>query len=145
MRPHSQGFTLIELLVVVAIIGILSAVGVVSYSGYKSAAEVKKALLNVEMIYMAEQEYKSNTGYYYYHSANCYTEANCRGLANELLGGEDFLSGGQWMYSIGGSKYQYWLEIQTRGIPGSKNENCFYEWNVEPGKYKRWRGSGCPK
>jgi prepilin-type N-terminal cleavage/methylation domain-containing protein len=145
MRQHSRGFTLIELLVVVAIIGILSAVGVVSYSGYKSAAELKKMKLNVEMIYMAQQEHKSNTGYYAYPSEVCYTETTCRTFTNDLFGGDDVLSGGQWSYAIGGSKYQYWLEIQTRGIPGSKNENCFYEWNVEPGKYKRWVGSGCPK
>ena len=143
MRQHSRGFTLIELLVVVAIIGILSAVGVVSYSGYKSAAELKKMYLNTEILLLAQQEYKSNTGYYYYHSANCYTEANCRGLANELLGGEDFLSGGQFKYSIGGSKYQYWLQIQTHGIPGSKNENCWYNWYIHSG-VKQWT-SGCPK
>ena len=142
MRQHSRGFTLIELLVVVAIIGILSAVGVVSYSGYKSAAELKKMYLNIEMLYMAEQEYKSNTGYYYYHSPNCYTEANCRTLTNELLGGVDALSGGQWMYSIGGTKSTYTLHLQSRGIPGSKNENCLYNWYI-PGT-KGWN-SGCPK
>ena len=143
MRQHSQGFTLIELLVVVAIIGILSAVGVVSYSGYKSAAELKKMYLNIEMLYMAEQEYKSNTGYYYYHSANCYTEANCRGLANELLGGEDFLSGGQFKYSIGGTTSTYTLSIYAQGLPNTKNAGCMYEWNVH-NQYKRW-SSGCPK
>ena len=60
MGRHSQAFTLIELLVVVAIIGILAAVGVVSYSGYKSSVETKKMQLNVQAIYLAEQEYKSN-------------------------------------------------------------------------------------
>ena len=143
MRQHSRGFTLIELLVVVAIIGILSAVGVVSYSGYKSAAELKKMYLNIEMLYMAEQEYKSNTGYYYYHSPNCYTEANCRTLTNELLGGVDALSGRQWMYSIGGTKSTYTLHLQSRGIPGSKNENCLYNWYIHSGT-KGWN-SGCPK
>ncbi len=104
MRHYSRGFTLIELLVVVAIIGILSAVGVVSYSGYKSAAELKRALINVEMIYMAQQEHKSNTGYYSYPSSECYTEANCKEFTNDLFGGIDALSGGQFKYSVGGSR-----------------------------------------
>ena len=142
MRLHSRGFTLIELLVVVAIIGILSAVGVVSYSGYKDAAEIKKMKINIEMLYTAEQEYKSNNGYYYYHASNCYTEANCRKLANDLLGGIDDLSGGQYMYAIGGSKYQYWLSIQGQGIPGSKNAHCVYTMNQD--KKKSW-SRGCPK
>ena len=140
---NRKAFTLIELLGVVAIIGILSAVGVVSFSGYKSAAELKKALLNVEMIYMAQQEHKSNTGYYFYPTAECYTEANCKEFTNDLLGGVDALSGGQWKYSVGGSKYQYWLSIYAIGLPNTKNAGCMYEWNVH-NQYKRW-SSGCPK
>ena len=69
MRHHSLGFTLIELLVVVAIIGILSAVGVVSYSGYKTSAEKKQAEITLNSIYLAEQEYKSNNGEYYYNTS----------------------------------------------------------------------------
>ena len=85
MGHHSQGFTLIELLVVVAIIGILSAVGVVSYSGYKSSAEQKQAEITLNTIYLAEQEYKSNNGEYYFN-------ASTSNLVTNLFDGVDDLS-----------------------------------------------------
>ena len=69
MSHHNRGFTLIELLVVVAIIGILSAIGVVSYGKYKSSAEKKQAEISLNSIYLAEQEYKSNNGEYYYNTS----------------------------------------------------------------------------
>ena len=85
MRRYSRGFTLIELLVVVAIIGILSAVGVVSYSGYKSSAEKKQAEITLNSIYLAEQEYKSNNGGYYYNTSTS-------NLVTNLFDGVDDLS-----------------------------------------------------
>ena len=85
MRQHSRGFTLIELLVVVAIIGILSAVGVTSYSGYKSSAEKKQAEITLNSIYLAEQEYKSNNGEYYYN-------ASTSNIVTNLFDGIDDLS-----------------------------------------------------
>ena len=85
MRQHNQGFTLIELLVVVAIIGIISAVGVVSYSGYKSSAEKKQAEITLNTIYLAEQEYKSNNGEYYFN-------ASTSNLVTNLFDGVDDLS-----------------------------------------------------
>ena len=85
MRHHSRGFTLIELLVVVAIIGILSAVGVISYSGYKASAEKKRAEITLNSIYLAEQEYKSNNGEYYYN-------ASTSNIVTNLFDGIDDLS-----------------------------------------------------
>ena len=85
MRHYSRGFTLIELLVVVAIIGILSAVGVTSYSGYKSSAEKKQAEITLNSIYLAEQEYKSNNGEYYYN-------ASTSNIVTNLFDGIDDLS-----------------------------------------------------
>ena len=89
MRHFSRGFTLIELLVVVAIIGILSAVGVVSYSGYKASAEMKKAEISLNTIYLAEQEYKSNNGEYYYN-------ASTSNIVTNLFDGIDDLSEGTY-------------------------------------------------
>ena len=85
MRRHNQGFTLIELLVVVAIIGIISAVSVVAYSGYKSSAEQKQAEITLNTIYLAEQEYKSNNGEYYFN-------ASTSNLVTNLFDGVDDLS-----------------------------------------------------
>ena len=96
MRYHSQGFTLIELLVVVAIIGILSAVGVVSYSGYKASAEMKKAEISLNTIYLAEQEYKSNNGIYYYNGS-------ISNIVSNLFDGVDDLSKQKYIFLITGS------------------------------------------
>ena len=85
MRRYSRGFTLIELLVVVALIGILSAIGIVSYGKYKTSAEKKQAEISLSSIYLAEQEYKSNNGSYYYNSL-------LNNIINELFDGVDDLS-----------------------------------------------------
>ena len=62
----TKAFTLIELLVVVAIIGILAAGGVVAYNKYIWVAKKTEAKMNLNTIYTAEQEYKSNNGEYKY-------------------------------------------------------------------------------
>jgi type IV pilus assembly protein PilE len=107
MRHHSQGFTLIELLVVVAIIGILSAVGVVSYSGYKASAEMKKAEISLNTIYLAEQEYKSNNGSYYYNSS-------VSNIVTNLFDGVDDLSEQKYNFTISGNANNDTLSIVAR-------------------------------
>ena len=59
--------------------------GVVSYSGYKSSAEKKQAEITLNSIYLAEQEYKSNNGEYYYNTSTS-------NLVTNLFDGIDDLS-----------------------------------------------------
>ena len=107
MRHFSRGFTLIELLVVVAIIGILSAVGVVSYSGYKASAEMKKAEISLNTIYLAEQEYKSNNGSYYYNSS-------VSDIVTNLFNGIDDLSEQKYNFTISGNVNNDTLSIVAK-------------------------------
>ena len=113
MRRYSRGFTLIELLVVVALIGILSAIGVVSYSKYKTSAEKKQAEISLSSIYLAEQEYKSNNGSYYYNSS-------LNNIINELFEGVDDLSDQNFTYTISGNSNNDTLSIQAK----HKSSNC---------------------
>ena len=128
MRRYSQGFTLIELLVVVALIGILSAIGVVSYGSYKSSAEKKQAEISLNSIYLAEQEYRSNNGNYYYSSS-------IGNIVNELFDGVDDLSGQNFTFSISGNLNSGTLSIQAK----SKTSNCTLNMNEK----KRLTESNC--
>ena len=113
MRRYSQGFTLIELLVVVALIGILSAIGIVSYGKYKTTAEKKQAEISLSSIYLAEQEYKSNNGSYYYNSS-------LNNIINELFDGVDDLSDQNYTYTISGNSNNDTLSIKAK----HKTSNC---------------------
>ena len=113
MRRYSRGFTLIELLVVVALIGILSAIGIVSYGKYKTSAERKQAEISLSSIYLAEQEYKSNNGSYYYNSS-------VNNIINELFDGVDDLSDQNYTYTISGNSNNDTLSIQAK----HKTSNC---------------------
>jgi|TARA_B100000900_G_scaffold374334_1_gene355548 prepilin-type N-terminal cleavage/methylation domain-containing protein len=91
-----KGFTLIELLVVVAIIGVLSAIGIVAYSGISESSKRSQAETTMQSIYLAQQEYKSNNGQFYYNS-------NTTNIVNNLFDGVDDLSGQEYNFSITGN------------------------------------------
>ena len=112
-KNNNKGFTLIELLVVVALIGILSAIGIVSYGKYKTSAEKKQAEISLSSIYLAEQEYKSNNGSYYYNSS-------LNNIINELFDGVDDLSDQNYNYTISGNASSDTLSIQAK----HKTSNC---------------------
>ena len=118
MRRYSHGFTLIELLVVVALIGILSAIGVVSYSKYKTSAEKKQAEISLSSIYLAEQEYKSNNGSYYYNSS-------LNNIVSELFDGVDDLSDQNYTFTISGNSSADTLNIQAK----HKSSSCTLSLN----------------
>ena len=60
---------------VVAILGILSAIGITSYQGYTWSAKKKDAELSLNSILLANEEYTSDNGSYYY-SGSCNSSSN---------------------------------------------------------------------
>ena len=95
-KLNNLGFTLIELLVVVALIGVLSAIGIVAYSGISESSKKSQAETTMQSIYLAQQEYKSNNGQYYYGSSTA-------GIVSNLFDGVDDLTGQSYSFSITGN------------------------------------------
>ena len=108
---NSIGFTLIELLVVVAIIGVLSAVGIVAYNGLKQSSQAKQAETTLQSIYLAQQEYKSNNGNYYYSS-------NQNQIISNLFDNVDDLSEQNYTFTISGNSNNDTLCIRATSKSG---------------------------
>jgi type IV pilus assembly protein PilE len=111
VRYGDQGFTLIELLVVVAILGIISTMGFVAYNGYIWSTKKKQAELNLNSIYLAEQEYKSNNGEYYYKSG-C-SGSTTKEIVKELFDEVDNLTDQDFYYCTSGSSSSDTLTIEA--------------------------------
>jgi len=112
MKNNYRGFTLIELLVVIAILGILSAVGITSYQGYTWSAKKKDAELSLNSILLANEEYTSDNGSYYY-SGSCNSSSN-KNIQDNLLDGKETLSSDEWEFCIQGHQNQQTLNINAR-------------------------------
>ena len=75
MNKKFKGFTLIELLVVVAIIGTLASVGIYSYNGYIKSSKKTSAKNAMMQIGLAQTEFYSNSGFYWYNGLD--DETSC--------------------------------------------------------------------
>jgi len=118
MRHNNRGFTLIELLVVVAILGILSAIGVTSYQGYAWVAKKKDVELALNSILLANEEYSSDNGEYYY--IRSVSDASSGEIEKYLLDGKEVLPKDDWKFGIKGDESNQTLEI----IASHKTKTC---------------------
>ena len=111
MRHNSQGFSLIELLVVVAILGILASVGMVSYQGYTWSAKKKAAELSLNSILLANEEYASDSGGYYYITS--VSDGSSGEIEENLLDGKEVLPRDNWEFGILGDESNQTLQIMA--------------------------------
>jgi type IV pilus assembly protein PilE len=111
MKHNYQGFTLIELLVVVAIMGILASVGMVSYQGYTWAAKKKAAELSLNSILLANEEYASDSGGYYYITP--VSDGSSGEIEENLLDGKEVLPRDNWEFGIEGDESNQTLRIMA--------------------------------
>ena len=109
MKHNYQGFTLIELLVVVAILGIITAIGTVSYQGYTWVAKKKAAELSLNSILLANEEYASDSGGYYYISS--VSDGSSGEIETNLLDGKEVLPRDDWKFGIQGDESDQTLQI----------------------------------
>ncbi len=83
MKEKIRAFTLIELLVVVAIIGTIAAVGIYSYNGYVKASKKTSAKNTMMQIGLAETEFYSNSGFYWYNGLDDDDGTSCSATGSD--------------------------------------------------------------
>ena len=96
MITRSSGFSLVELLVVIAIVGILSAIGVTMYDGYIGTSKRSAASNTMQTVSLAQSEYFSNMGDYYYTNAggaSCNPDGSSSdAIEDALFSGSDIIT-----------------------------------------------------
>jgi len=83
LKEKIRAFTLIELLVVVAIIGTIAAVGIYSYNGYVKASKKTSAKNTMMQIGLAETEFYSNSGFYWYNGLDDDDGTSCSATGSD--------------------------------------------------------------
>jgi len=83
LNKNFKGFTLIELLVVVAIIGTLASVGIYSYNGYVKASKKTSAKNTMMQIALAQTEFYSNSGFYWYNGLDGDDDSTCTATGSD--------------------------------------------------------------
>ena len=98
LNKNFKGFTLIELLVVVAIIGTLASVGIYSYNGYIKASKKTSAKNTMMQIGLAQTEFYSNSGFYWFNGLDDETSCTAAGsdaatkaIGNGLFDKENYI------------------------------------------------------
>ena len=102
----------------VAILGILSAIGMVSYQGYTWSAKKKSAELSLNSILLANEEYASDNGKYYY--AFGITDNSYQKIQKKLLDDKETLPKDDWKFGIQGNESKQTLKI----IAENKKKDC---------------------
>ena len=115
MRSKINGFTLMELMIVVVIVGILSAIGIGVVTDTTDDAKTQIAKVSTSSIHLAQQEYKSNNGDYYYTSGGCSSKSTTQIIDNLFDGNKD-LSEKEFNYCISGNLSAQTFKITAKSL-----------------------------
>ena len=104
MNKDSKGFTLIEVMITVAIVGILAAIALPAYTDYIIRGRIPEATANME-------SYRALMEQYYQDNRNYANAAGDCGVAETVLGGQNF----GYVCAIGASNQLYTLTVAGVG------------------------------
>ena len=110
-----KAFTLMELMIVVVLIGILSTIGMIMFGDTEDSAKKKVAEVSTSSIHLAQQEYISNNGSYYYTSGGC-SLGTTQQIITDLFDGNKDLAEKDFYYCIIGDPNLNTFKITAKNI-----------------------------